>query len=262
MEKCPDILLKIVETKRQEICELRSKLPDFKAMADNTAPPLDFAEALSSPALSVIAEIKKASPSAGIISENFNPRKIAEAYLQGGASAISLLTDKHYFKGDIAFLPEIRDIVTIPILRKDFIIDPLQIYEARAYGADTFLLIAAILEQSQMEDLLALGRQLGMEPLVESHNEEELSKTLLAGSSIIGINNRNLHNFEVDISLSEKLYPQIPEEAITVAESGITSAEDARRVKNAGFSAILVGESLMRSGIENCGKMILELSDF
>jgi len=260
MEKCPDILLKIVETKREEICELRRSAADFKAMADDTAPALDFAGALSGAGLSVIAEIKKASPSAGVISDNFEPGKIAEAYLEGGASAVSLLTDRQYFKGDIKYLTEIRDILTIPILRKDFIIDPLQVYEARAFGADTFLLIAAILEQSQMEDLLGLGRELGMEPLVESHNEEELIKTVAAGSKIIGVNNRNLHNFKVDIALSETLFSKIPADAISVAESGIHSLEDAVRVHNAGFSAVLIGESLMRAGLENCGEMIEKLS--
>jgi indole-3-glycerol phosphate synthase len=260
MEKCPDILLKIVETKQEEICELRRSAADFKAMANDSAPPLNFADALSRPGLSVIAEIKKASPSAGIIADNFNPAKTAEAYLNGGAAAVSLLTDKQYFKGDIKYLTEIRNILTIPILRKDFIIDPIQIYEARAYGADSFLLIAAILEQSQMEDLIALGRELGMEPLVESHNKEELTKTKAAGTRIIGINNRNLHNFKVDISLSEELSSEIPEDAISVAESGIHSIEDGIRIHKAGYSAALIGESLMRAGLTNCGKMIEKLS--
>ena len=259
MEKCPDILLKIVETKREEICEIRNRLADFRAMAADAPPPLNFKEALATDGLSVIAEIKKASPSAGTISEDFNPAKIAEAYLEGGASAVSLLTDRDYFKGDINYLPEIRDILTIPVLRKDFIIDPVQIYEARAFGADSFLLISAILGKNQMEDLLGLGRELGMEPLVESHNEEELLRTISAGSEIIGINNRNLHNFEVDLAVSEKLFPMIPDTAVSVSESGIHSAEDAKRVRSAGFSAILVGESLMRSGLDQCGSKINEM---
>ncbi len=254
--KCPDILLKIVETKKEEICELRKKKSAFKSKASDVSPALDFYEALSSPGLSVIAEIKKASPSAGTISEDFEPAKIAEAYLAGGSAAVSLLTDKQYFKGDIEFFTDIRDILTIPILRKDFIIDPLQIYEARAYGADSFLLIAAILDIDKMSDLIELGRELGMEPLVESHNQEELEKTISAGAKIIGVNNRNLHNFEVDISLSENLFPIIPENAVSVAESGIHTAEDVERLKKAGFSAILVGESLMKAGIDNCGKII------
>lgn len=256
--KCPDILLKIVETKKEEICELRRTSADLKSMVSDAPPALDFRRALTKSELAVIAEIKKASPSAGIISEEFEPKKIAEAYINGGASAVSLLTDRQYFKGNIEFLNTIRDILQIPILRKDFIIDPLQIYETRAYGADTFLLIAAILELDQLEDLIGLGRELGMEPLIESHNEEELEKTIKSGAKIIGINNRNLHNFEVDISLSEKLFPMIPTNAISVSESGIHTPEDAARMKNTGFSAILVGESLMKSGIENCGKMIGE----
>ena len=256
MEKCPDILLKIVETKKNEVCELRSHLADFKAMAGDTADPLDFKGALSADGLSVITEIKKASPSAGIISDNFEPKKIAEAYLEGGASAVSLLTDRDYFKGDIKYLPEIRDILTIPILRKDFIIDPVQVYEARAFGADSFLLISAILEKSQLEDLMGLGRELGMEALVESHNEDELLRAIAAGSEIFGVNNRNLHNFEVDIATSERLFSLIPTNAVTVSESGIHSAKDAERVKSIGFSAILVGESLMKAGLDQCGEKI------
>jgi indole-3-glycerol phosphate synthase len=258
---CPDILLKIVETKKEELCEIRRNAADLKAMALDAVPPLNFMKALSSSGLSVISEIKKASPSAGTISDDFNPVNIAESYLKGGADAVSVLTDRKYFKGDIDYIRDVRDILTIPILRKDFIIDPVQIYEARAYGADTFLLISAILEKGEIEDLTGLGRELGMEPLVESHNIEELQKTVSAGSRIIGINNRNLHNFEVDISLSEKLFPLIPPEALSVAESGIHTAEDAMRMKDAGFSAILVGESLMRSGIENCGEMIQEFKN-
>ncbi len=259
MEKCPDILLKIVETKKREVCELRNRCADFKAMAGDLSDPLDFKGALVADGLSVIAEIKKASPSAGTISEHFEPAKIAEAYLEGGASAVSLLTDKEYFKGDINYLPEIRDILTIPILRKDFIIDPLQIYEARAFGADSFLLISAILEQNQLEDLLGLGRELGMEALVESHNEEELLRSISAKSKIIGINNRNLHNFEVDIATSEKLFSLIPSHSVTVSESGIHSAKDAERVRTSGFSAILVGESLMKAGLDNCQQKIREM---
>jgi len=259
--KCPDILLKIVETKKEELSELRKKSADLKSQSGDTSPALDFIEVLSEPGISVIAEIKKASPSAGTISEDFEPEKIAEAYLNGGASAVSILTDKDYFKGDIKYIRDVRDILSIPILRKDFIIDPLQIFEARAYGADTFLLIAAILETNQIEDLIGLGRELGMEPLIESHNKEELEKTVSAGARIIGVNNRNLHNFKVDISLSEKLFPMIPKDAISVSESGIHTPEDAARMSDAGFSSILVGESLMRSGLENCGEMIKEFKN-
>ncbi len=256
MEKCPDILLKIVETKKEEICAIRSSFSDFKAMAADAPDALGFKGALSGDGLSVIAEIKKASPSAGTIADDFDPAKIAEAYLEGEASAVSLLTDRDYFKGDIKYLPTIREILTIPILRKDFIIDPIQIYEARAFGADSFLLISAILEKNQIEDLLGLGRELGMEALVESHNEEELLRTISAGSEIIGINNRNLHNFEVDLAVSEELFSLIPNNAVSVSESGIHSEEDAERVRVAGFDAVLVGESLMRSGLEGCGEHI------
>lgn len=256
MEDCPDILKKIVATKQTELAELSSTVTDFQAMLGDVAQALDFKAALSKPGLSVISEIKKASPSAGIIAEDFDPKAVAEAYNAGGADAVSVLTDRDYFKGDIEFISQVRDIIKVPILRKDFIIDPVQIYEARAYGADTFLLIAAILETSEMADLIALGRELGMEPLVESHNEAELEKTIASGAQIIGINNRNLHTFEVDIATSEKLYAMIPDAAIAVAESGIHTPEQAQKLHQVGFEAVLVGESLMKAGLDGCGEMI------
>ena len=260
IKDCPDILRKIVETKKVELCELRKFLPDFRKQAGNAPAPLSFKNALTAPGLSVIAEIKKASPSAGIISEQFEPEKIAAAYMKGNAAAVSILTDKQYFKGNIEYIRKLRDLITVPVLRKDFIIDPLQIYEARAYGADTFLLIAAILEKNQLEDMIEEGRSLGMEPLVESHNEYELEKTVEAGAEIIGINNRNLHTFEVDIDLARRIRPMIPETAISVAESGIRSPEDAVKIADAGYNAILVGEALMRSGLEKCPDVIKEMS--
>jgi len=260
-EECPDILKKIVATKKQEIAALNKTIYDFKSMIADIPVALDFKSALSKTGLSIIAEIKKASPSAGIIAEKFIPEEIAEAYNSGGADAVSILTDKKYFKGNIEYINRVREIIKVPILRKDFIIDPIQIYEARAHGADSFLLIAAILNIDELKKLTAIGKELGMEPLVESHNEDELEKSIESGASIIGINNRNLHTFEVNISLSEKLFPQISSDAIAVSESGIHTSEQAHRLYDIGFSAILVGESLMKTGLQSCKKMISTLKN-
>ncbi len=253
MEKVADILLKIVETKKREVENLRGRCNEFKARATSLPPALDFPAAISTDNLAVIAEIKKASPSAGIISASFDPEAVAEAYAKGGANAVSVLTDREYFKGDPGYIPLVRPLLPgIPVLRKDFIIDPVQIHEARSLGADTFLLIAAILETSQLRDFIELGRELGMEPLVESHTLEELEKSRDAGTKIFGINNRNLHNFTVDLATSENLCKEIPADSVAVSESGIKVPEDAARMKRAGFNAILVGETLMRHGIEGC----------
>ena len=253
---CPDILKKIIATKHSEIAVMNRSIADFKKISRDLAPAQDFKAALVKEGLSVISEIKKASPSAGDIAGEFNPLEIAEAYFHGAADALSILTDKTYFKGDIKFIRLVREQISIPILRKDFIIDPLQIYEARAYGADSFLLIAAVLETAKLSDMIALGREMGMEPLVESHDEFELEKTINAGAGIIGINNRNMHNFKVDLATSERLYKMIPAEAVSVAESGINTPDQARRLRFSGFDAVLVGESLMRAGLTGCGAMI------
>lgn len=254
--ECPDILKKIIATKKLEISAMTKTVADFRQLAEDAAPAMDFKAALTQPGLAVISEIKKASPSAGDIAREFNPLEMAAAYNQGGADALSILTDKEYFKGDIEFIHLVREQVNVPILRKDFIIDPIQIYEARAYGADTFLLIAAVLETPELADLIDLGRELGMEPLVESHNEFELEKTLGAKAGIIGINNRNLHNFKVDLDTSEKLFKLIPEGKVTVSESGIHNPEQAVHLHRIGFDAVLVGESLMKAGLNGCAKMI------
>jgi indole-3-glycerol phosphate synthase len=258
--KIPDILRKIVETKKNEVVSSHKDIHLFRERINKIPPALGFKDAISGENLSVIAEIKKASPSVGIISENFNPLKIASAYRKGGADAVSILTDRTYFNGDIGIIPLVRKTLKgIPILRKDFIIDSSQIFEARAYGADSFLLIAGILSDSQMQDFIALGRSLGMEPLVEVHCEEELSKAVQAGAEIIGVNNRNLRNFQVSLQISEKLIHMIPPHITAVSESGIKCAKDTKHLFHLGFNAVLVGEALMRSGVENCGKII---SDF
>ena len=204
-----------------------------------------------------IAEVKKASPSAGIIREDFNYIDIAKEYESGGASAISVLTDKEFFKGDIKYLSEIKETVSLPALRKDFIIDPYQIYEARAASADLVLLIARILTKEEIDAFLALSHKLGMECLVEVHDNDELEKVLETEAVIIGINNRNLDTFETNLDTTLQLYHRIPDGKIVVSESGIKTRADVLVLEEAGIDAILIGETLMRS--RNISQKIKEL---
>ena len=194
-----------------------------------------------------IAEVKKASPSAGIIREDFNYVNIAKEYETAGASAISVLTDKEFFKGDLKYLSEIKETVSLPALRKDFIIDPYQIYEARAAGADLVLLIARILNKEEINAFLVLSHELGMECLVEVHDNDELETVLETEAAIIGINNRNLDTFETNLDTSLQLCNRIPEGKIIVSESGIKTRADVLVLEEAGIDAILIGETLMRS---------------
>ena len=257
----PDVLVKIVETKKQEVKNLVRYREDFKKRCLDMPEALSFVKALKPSAgiKTIISEVKKASPSAGLIAEDFNPVLIAEEYQKGSADAISVLTDVEYFKGDSRYLSEVKKNVKIPVLRKDFIISEEQIYEARCLGADSFLLIAAILEIKQMQSFIELGRLLGMEPLIEVHNEEELEKILNTNAEIIGINNRNLRNFSVDINTAVKLIPMIPDDKIIVGESGIKTIEDAQELYNAGCDSLLIGEFLMRS--ENKAGLIKKLKE-
>ena len=253
-----NILLKIVETKKKEIAELEPQRQSIKEAAyASTRQSISFKKALTaSDKLAVISEVKKASPSAGLIAPDFDHIKMAKAYEQGGAAAISVLTDIDYFQGCPTYLQEVRKIVNIPVLRKDFIIDEIQIHEAKIWGADSFLLIAAILTTEEIKRFIAIGKELGLDALVEIHDEDELDKALAADSEIIGINNRDLRYFTTDLGLTAKLTPKIPKGKIIVGESGIKTAEDAKQLKNAGSDAILVGETLMRHGMEHCGETI------
>ncbi|KIM10949.1 MAG: indole-3-glycerol phosphate synthase [Sulfuricurvum sp. PC08-66] len=194
----------------------------------------------------IIAEVKKASPSKGVIREDFDPLRIGQAYERGGANAISVLTEPHYFQGNIEYLSWLRRYVSLPILRKDFIVTQYQIMEALVYGADFLLLIATALSLKELKSLLEYSRMLGMEPLVEIHDKSDLTKAIAAGSEIIGINHRNLATFEMDMSLSAKLIPMIPNGKIIVAESGITTHEQVRELNAIGVDAFLVGEHFMR----------------
>jgi indole-3-glycerol phosphate synthase len=258
----PGILVKIVDTKKNEVRELYKRCDEIsQSVKNNTRKPLDFKAALAQTSgLAVISEVKKASPSAGIICQDFDPVKIAKAYEQGGATAISVLTDVDYFKGHPDYLRQIREHVDIPLLRKDFIIDDLQIQEALTLGADSFLLIVSILEPKKLAELLQFGVSLGLTPLVEIHDETELEIALNAGAEIIGVNNRNLNDFTVNMGLTASLSPMVPDHCLLIGESGIKTVDDARGLKRAGCKGILIGETLMRQGLDGCGAMIDKLS--
>ena len=206
-----------------------------------------FTRALESDGMSFICEVKRASPSKGMISEDFPYLDIAREYEDIGASAISVLTEPHFFKGSDRYLEEIADTVRTPILRKDFIIDEYQIYRAKEIGASAILLIAAILDDRQLSGYREIAESLGMSVLVETHDEREVQRAVSSGAGIIGVNNRDLRNFTVDIRNSLKLRELIPDDVITVSESGIRGKEDISRLRDAGFDAVLVGETFMRS---------------
>lgn len=240
------ILETIVAQKREEVAELKIKgaaVPD-----QQIDPPRGFMKALvGSSQIAVIAEVKKASPSKGVICNDFNPAAIATSYVKGGAEAISVLTDTKFFQGALAYIPRVRQTVKLPVIRKDFIIHELQIQEASNFGADAILLIAAILEQQQMRDYLQMSESLHMDVLVEVHDEKELEKSLTAGSSLIGINNRDLRDFTVDLQTTLRLRKEIPAAIPVVSESGIKTHTDMKMLEEHGVAAALIGETLMRS---------------
>jgi len=239
------ILDKIVAEKRQEIEQRKRSLPVSALKERPRQKALDLAHALSGDGIKLIAEVKKASPSRGVLCPDFNPVALAKAYAQGGAAAISVLTEVNHFQGSLEYLTAIRQEVSVPLLRKDFIFDEYQVYESAAYGADALLLIAAILSREQLEELLALSHDLGLSCLVEVHNEKELEKVLKGDSEIIGINNRDLSTFTVDINTTRRLRPLIPEGRIVVSESGINNREDVVKMGEWGINAVLIGEALV-----------------
>ncbi len=240
-----DILAKILAEKEKEVKARKERGLFFRPFWDLPRKPLK--EALRVPPFAIIAEIKRASPSKGLIAKDFDPLATARAYVAGGARAISCLTDEKFFRGHLEYLAAIREEVPLPILRKDFIIDEIQLEEARAFGADAVLLIVAALSPKRLRELLAMTYALGLEALVEVHDEEELKLALEAGAEIIGINNRNLKTFEVSLETSLKLAKKVPKDIVLVSESGIKSSSDLKKLKEAGISAALIGESLMRS---------------
>lgn len=244
------MLNRIVAQKREEVEQRKKSLPisTLKERLAQQKKPLDFASALSGASTRLIAEVKRASPSRGLLCPNFNPVALAKTYAQGGAAAISVLTEINYFEGSIDHLTAIREEVRLPLLRKDFIFDRYQIFESGAYGADALLLIVAILNQEQLEELLSLTHSLGLSCLVEVHNEAEVERALLSGAEIIGINNRDLNTFTVDINTTRRLRPLIPKERIVVSESGIRSREDIEKLEGWGVNAVLMGETLVTAG--------------
>jgi indole-3-glycerol phosphate synthase len=241
------ILEKIVEAKREQL-EAEKAQRTLEEMKENIKPRKirDFEAALMGEDISIIAEIKKASPSKGVIIENFDHRSIAKVYEEINIDAISVLTEKQFFKGNDEYLKEVREISHKPLLRKDFIIEEYQIYQALEIGADAILLIAAIL-QGKLKSFYELATSLGLHVLIEVHNEEELEEALESGGRIIGINNRNLKTFEVSLKHTEELMKRIPKDKIVVSESGISTEEDIKFLKALGVNAVLVGETFMRT---------------
>lgn len=244
-----NILEKIAAVRRERLEQEKKavSLAELERLAADQAPALDFVSVLSRPGVHIIAEIKKASPSKGDIAPDLDPGATAKRYVEGGASAISVLTEQDHFKGSINDLAAVRKAVDKPILRKDFILDEYQIFEARAHGADSFLLIVSLLDAKTLSRLLSCGRALGMEPLVETHELSEIETALEAGAKIIGINNRNLKTFNTSLDVTLRALEHIPGDRIAVSESGIKTREDIIKAGVYGASVFLIGETLVRA---------------
>jgi indole-3-glycerol phosphate synthase len=253
MSGTPDILLKITRRKREEIADRVSARPlsELQTLIPQASEPRGFADAIAAKLAAgesgVIAEIKKASPSKGILREDFQPAQIARSYARGGAACLSVLTDIDFFQGSDQYLQQARNACALPVIRKDFIIDPYQVYEARAIGADCILLIAGCLDDPQLKALNDLAHQLGMDVLIEVHDAHELERALRVENRLIGINNRNLRTFEVTLDTTLELLPMIPPERIVVTESGILTAGDVALMRSHQVNAFLVGEAFMRA---------------
>jgi indole-3-glycerol phosphate synthase len=241
------MLDKIVAQKREEV-EQRKKavtIPRLQERIARLKPSLDLALALKSNHIQLITEVKRASPSRGMLRPNFDPVELAQTYAEGGAAAISVLTEANYFMGSIEHLAAIKEVVQLPLLRKDFIFDPYQVYESQAYGADALLLIAAILSQRRLKELISLSHSLGLRCLVEVHNKSELERAVASEAEIIGINNRDLNTFSIDINMTRRLRPLIPKERIVVSESGIKNKGDIEKLRRWRVDAVLIGEALV-----------------
>ncbi len=243
------ILDEIMAYHRENLPKIMREVPlaDLRAFASVTAPALDFYAALKKPGVSLIAECKKASPSKGLMVRNYDPVELAKTYAKAGASAISVLTDARHFQGSLEHLRDVKESVKVPVLRKDFIFDPYQVYEARVAGADAVLLITAVLSDTDLHDLLQLTHKLGMNALIEVHTQAELERVLPLQPRIIGVNNRNLQTFEVDFANTARLRALIPDDVVVVGESGLKTADDVRQMRAIGVDAILVGETLVKS---------------
>lgn len=236
-------LERIIQTKKEEIARLQTKEQELRNVTES-ASVRSLKEAFST--FGILAEVKHASPSKGVIQKDFRPLETAEQYEQGGAKAISVLTDEIYFQGSADILKQVRQQVSLPVLRKDFIIHPLQVFESRQMGADAILLIVAILTPDKLNELARLAHQLGLEVLVEIHHQQEVEAALACEADVIGINNRDLTTFETRLEVTEQLRPLLPAEQVVLAESGIHSPADADRMRRAGVNGLLIGEYLMR----------------
>src|SRR3990172_5714707 len=256
------ILDEIITCKKREVAKQQKKISIQRLIkiVHKTARPADFKNALKkNGSVGIVAEIKKASPSAGVIREDFDAVEIANIYKNNGASAISVLTDKEYFQGDIEYLKQVREAVDLPLLRKDFIIDPYQIVEARVHGADTVLLILNVLSKDHCQELVATAREYDLDYLIEVHTIKELERALCEDYPLVGINNRDLQTFTVDLATTEKLTKIIPDSITVISESGIKNREDIERLSRCGIDAVLIGETLMRQ--DNIGEMLKSLTD-
>jgi len=260
----PDILKKIIAHKQVEVaaakassafCELKSRISDMEDVPRGFE--RHIREASASGWTAIIAEVKKGSPSKGVIRDDFDPLEIASIYQDNGATCLSVLTDEHFFLGHLRYLALIRETVALPLLRKDFICDPYQIYEARAAGADAVLLIAAMLEQHQLHDFHAVAKDINLDVLLEVHDEAEMEKALTTGCTLIGVNNRNLRTFEMDLGTTARLARMMPPDRLLVTESGINNRDDIERLATVGAQAYLIGESMMREA--DIGRKLREL---
>ena len=256
------IIDEIIANKRAELAEAMQRSPlDRVAEVARRAPlPLSLASAIRGRKVKLIAEVKKASPSRGVICKDFDPVRIASSYAENGVAAISVLTESKYFQGSLSYLQSIKYLLKarkLPLIRKDFVIHPYQVYEARAYGADSLLLISYLLDKRLLDELLTLAAGMGMDCLVEVHNEGDLQKALECGAKIIGINNRDLRTFKVDLSVTKHLRPLVPQDRLVVSESGIYSAEDIALMRGLRVNAVLIGEALTAS--PDIGAKIREL---
>lgn len=263
MNKTPDILQKILQRKVEEITEAAEKesMVDLSKRAESALPVRGFVRSIENKIAvgeaAVIAEIKKASPSKGVMRENFIPADIAKSYEKGGAACLSILTDRDYFQGSEEYLLQAREATKLPVIRKDFIIDPYQVYEARAMNADCILLIVSALGDAVMNELLALAHHLEMDVLMEVHDREEMERAILSGARLIGVNNRNLRTFEVSLQTTLDMLDMLPQDRILVTESGIHVPDDVTLMRENNINAFLVGEAFMRA--EEPGEKLAEL---
>ena len=251
------MLTTILDNAARRALEARARLDEFVEAARAAPPPRSLSEALSADGFSVIAEIKRRSPSAGDIDVMLDPASQALEYVAGGASAISVLTEPNFFGGSLTDLESVRNVVDVPVLRKDFTLDAAQIWEARAAGADAVLLIVAALSDMLLSELIDVAAQVGVDAIVEAHTGREVDSAIAAGARIVGVNNRDLATFTTDLSVAESVTDLLPSDVVTIAESGVSDVEGACRMRDAGYDAILVGEALVRS--ENPAALVAAL---